>query len=112
MTLKFANIGHDEVHLSRLLIYISQPSMNLPSDYMSETVKELHGPSVLASFDSTHFQTNCLNKILPSHKLMERVNNGSSRFLCLKLHQVMSKLTPAWKVASHLKDNDKKKMLF
>ena len=112
MTLKFENIGRVDVYSSMLLIYIPQPSMNLPSDFMSETVTELHGPSVLASFDSTHFQTNCLNKILPSHKLMERVNNGSLRFLCLKLHQVMSAIKPAWKVASHLKDNDKKKILF
>ena len=86
--------------------------MNLPSDYTRETATGLHGPSVFASLESTHLHTNCLNKMLPSRKLISRVNKGSSRCLCLKLHQVASPITPAWKVAPHLKYRDKKKMLF
>ena len=58
------------------LIYIPQLSMNLPSDYTRETATGLHGPSVFASLDSTHFHTNCLKKTLPSHKLISRVNKA------------------------------------
>ena len=94
------------------LINIPQLSMNLPSDYTSETATGLHGPSVFVSLDSTHFHTNCLTKTLPSHKLISGVNQGSSQCLYLKLHKVVSPITPAWKVAPHLKNKDKKKMLF
>ena len=86
--------------------------MNLPSDYTKETATGLHGPSVFASLDSTHFHTNCLNKMSPFQKLISRINKGSSLWLCLKLHQVASPITPAGKVAPHLKYKDKMKMLF
>ena len=112
MTLKFAKIGRDDVQTCRLLIYIPQSNMNLPSDYTSETATGLHGPSVFASLDSTHFHTNCLIKTLPSQKLIKRVNDGSSSFFCLKLDQVTSEMKPAWKVAPHLNYKDKKKMVF
>ena len=61
--------------------------------FTREIATGLHGPSVFAPLDSTHFHTNCLNKTLPSHKLISRVNKGSWRCLCLSSPRIITNNT-------------------
>ena len=110
--LKFANIVRDDVHSCR------QADIHSPAEHESALrlyKGDRYRVTWAISFCVTWFNTfphKLLEKNITFSQTYQQGQQGLSRCLCLKLHQVASTITPAWKVAPHLKYKDKKKMLF